>query len=167
MLWDILYIGRFDKYHFSENMSKSSINWKSIWRKIVSFWFTIILLRMYICSENWFFRKMKIVWQCWGIDLKLKIELNRNSLVGGCGHMNGRKTVINPIILKEFLQKLSSGSVILLTITFKMRMILQTIWRRVVGNVLIDFSPSIILLTLLLPAKYHQTCAAAFGRCEH
>ena len=33
----------------------------------------------------------------------------------------------NPLILKEFLQKLSSGSMILLTITFKLRIILQTI----------------------------------------
>ena len=35
------------------------------------------------------------------------------------------------------------------------------------GNGLINISPSYLLLTLLLPAKYHQMCEAAFGRCEH
>ena len=50
---------------------------------------------------------------------------------------------------------------ILLTITLKLRMILQNISRGVVGNVLINVSPSNIFLTLLLPAIFHQNCKAA------
>ena len=51
----------------------------------------------------------------------------------------------HPFILNPLIQKLSSGSMVLLTITFELRMILQNIWRRVVGNVLINISPSNIL----------------------
>ena len=46
-------------------------------------------------------------------------------------------------------------------------MILQNIWKKVVGNVLVKISLSNILLTLLLPARFHQNCQAAFGCCEH
>ena len=53
---------------------------------------------------------------------------------------------------------LSSGSIILLTVTLKVRMILQNIWRRVVGYVLIAISLTNIFLTLLLPAIFHQNC---------
>ena len=48
----------------------------------------------------------------------------------------------NPLILKRFFRKLSSGSKILLTETFELRMILLIICRRVVGNVLDNISPS-------------------------
>ena len=46
-------------------------------------------------------------------------------------------------------------------------MLLQNIWRRVVGNVLIDNSPSTTFLIRLLPTQYHQNCEADFDRCEH
>ena len=70
-------------------------------------------------------------------------------------------------MLKSPPGKLSSGSMLLLMINFDLRMILQNLWRRVVGNVLMNISPSNILLTMLLPTKYHQSCSAAFGRCAH
>ena len=47
------------------------------------------------------------------------------------------------------------------------RKILQTIGRRVVGYALIDIPPSNIFLTMLLSARFHQNCQAAFGHCEH
>ena len=67
----------------------------------------------------------------------------------------------------ELLLKLSSGSKLLLTITLRLRMVLQDIWRKVVGNILINSSPSNIFQTLLLPSKYHWNREAAFGRCEY
>ena len=51
--------------------------------------------------------------------------------------------------LTEFVLELSSGSMILLIITLELGMYLQTIWRRVVGNVLINISLSNIFLTML------------------
>ena len=71
--------------------------------------------------------------------------------------VSGTNTYIylNPSILKEFLQKLSSESMILLAITLRLIMVLQDIWRRVVGNVLSDNSPSNMLMALLLAAKYY------------
>ena len=39
-------------------------------------------------------------------------------------------------------------------------MILQNIWRRVVGNVLIYISPSNIFLTMFLPARFYLICPA-------
>ena len=56
---------------------------------------------------------------------------------------------------------------ILWTITFELRMILQNICRRVVGNVLINISPSNILPIMLKPVNFHHNCQAGFGRCEH
>ena len=56
---------------------------------------------------------------------------------------------------------------ILWTITFELRMILQNISRRVVGNVLINISPSNILPIMLKPVNFHQHCQAGFGRCEY
>ena len=35
------------------------------------------------------------------------------------------------------------------------------------GNVMINISPSNIFQTMLLLARFHQNCQAAFGRCEH
>ena len=61
-------------------------------------------------------------------------------------------------MLKNLLGQLSSGSMILLTITFKLMMISQNISRRVVGNVLVNISPSNISLTMLSPARFHQNC---------
>ena len=46
----------------------------------------------------------------------------------------------------------------------ELRMILQYIGRRVVGNVLITISQSNIFLTMHLLAVFHQNCQAAFGR---
>ena len=71
------------------------------------------------------------------------------------------------MLLKDFLQKVSSGSVILLRITLDVIMILQNISGRVVGYVLVHISPSNIFVTMLLPARFHQKCQAAFGRCKH
>ena len=65
------------------------------------------------------------------------------------------------------LQKLSSGSTILLAITLESKMIVKNIWRRVVGNVLMNISPSTFFLTVLQPARFHQNCQAALGSCEH
>ena len=67
----------------------------------------------------------------------------------------------------SFHRKLSSGVMILLTITFELGIILQNIWRRVVGNVLINISPSNILPIVLKPDRFLQNCQAGFGRCEH
>ena len=46
------------------------------------------------------------------------------------------------------------------------RKILQNTWRRIVCYVLNNISPSNIYLTLLLLARFHQNCQAAFGCCE-
>ena len=40
-------------------------------------------------------------------------------------------------------------------------MYLKNIWRRIVGNVLINISPSIIFPTVLSLARLHQNCQAA------
>ena len=42
-------------------------------------------------------------------------------------------------------------------------MILQTIWRRVVGNVFINISASNIYLTMIFYARFHKNCSTAFG----
>ena len=60
--------------------------------------------------------------------------------------------------VKEFLPKLLCGTSILLTITFTMKMILQNIWRRVVGNVINNISlsnvfPILLLLIRLISSK--------------
>ena len=70
------------------------------------------------------------------------------------------------LLTLEFLQKLLSGPMIILTIPLKLRVVLQNIWRRVVVNVLIKISPSNIFLTFLLPTWFYQYCRATFGRCE-
>ena len=48
--------------------------------------------------------------------------------------------------------KFSSGSLILLIFTWKLRMILQNVCRRVVGHVLLNIFTSNIFPTLLLPS---------------
>ena len=55
---------------------------------------------------------------------------------------------------------------ILLAITIELRMILQGIQRRVVGNVLIDISPSNTFLIMHLPERFHQSCQAAYFSCS-
>ena len=70
---------------------------------------------------------------------------------------------VNPLILLE----LSSGSKIILTITWKLRIILQIIGSRVVGGVLINIFPSNIFQISLLLERFHQNYKAGFGRCEH
>ena len=62
---------------------------------------------------------------------------------------------------------MSSGPVTFMTITLKVRIILENIWRRVVGNVQINISPLNIFLNLLLPARFHQNDQAVFGHCEY
>ena len=57
--------------------------------------------------------------------------------------------------------KLLSGSFIVVTITDKRRVILENIWRRVVGSVLIKISPSNIFISMLSPEKIHQICQAS------
>ena len=56
-------------------------------------------------------------------------------------------------MFKDFLQIVSSGSMMLLTITLK------NISRLVVGNVLMNISPS----TTLFPARFHQNSKALLG----
>ena len=71
---------------------------------------------------------------------------------------------VNQLMLLEgFIGKLSSRAMILLTITFELGIILQKIWRRVVGNVLINISPSNILPIVLKPERFLQNCQAGFG----
>ena len=45
-------------------------------------------------------------------------------------------------------------------------MILEIIRRRVVGNVLIDISPSNIFQNILLLRRFPQNCQIVYGRCE-
>ena len=67
-------------------------------------------------------------------------------------------------MIKDFLQILSSGSIILLTITLELRMVLQNISRRVVGDVLTDISPSNIFLTFMpFPAGFYQNYQAVLA----
>ena len=54
-----------------------------------------------------------------------------------------------------------------MTITLKLEMILQNILRRVVRNILNNFILWNISPTMRLPARFHQKCRTAFGRCEH
>ena len=57
---------------------------------------------------------------------------------------------------------MSSGLMILLTITLELRMILQNISRGVVGSVLMNISPSNILPIVLKSERFHQNCQAGF-----
>ena len=66
-------------------------------------------------------------------------------------------------MLKDFFQKLSSGSLILMTTIFELRLILQNIWMRVVINILINISPSNIFPNMFLPAIFHQNCQAVLA----
>ena len=52
-------------------------------------------------------------------------------------------------------------------ITFELRMILQNILRRVVGNVLINISPPNILPIMMQFERFLQNCQAGSGSCEH
>ena len=71
-------------------------------------------------------------------------------------------------MLKSSCKQFPSGSKKLSTITLEIRIIMQNIWRRVVDYILIKVSPSNIFLNMLLPARFQQSCQAAFGRsCEH
>ena len=67
---------------------------------------------------------------------------------------------INPLMLKDISKNLSSGSLILMTTIFELRLILQNIWRRVVIYILINISPSNIFLNMFSPAIFHQNCQA-------
>ena len=58
---------------------------------------------------------------------------------------------------------LSSVSIILLTITFELHEILQNISRKVVGNVLINISPSNIFSNMLSFERFHQNCQAVLA----
>ena len=71
-------------------------------------------------------------------------------------------------LLYEFLYyRLSSRSMILFTVTWELRTILQNIWSRVVDNVLVNISPSNIFLTRLSPKNIHQYCLAAPSCIQH
>ena len=81
---------------------------------------------------------------------KVQTTLARDSLDN---HM------LNPLILIRIVPlKLSSGNMILLTITSKLRMPSQNIWSGVVGNVRINISPSNIFLITLMPTRFHPNC---------
>ena len=70
-------------------------------------------------------------------------------------------------IHKEFLFKLLSGPMILLMITWELRMALQNISRSVVSCIPINISPSVIFPTMLSPEIFNEISQAAFGRSEH
>ena len=72
-----------------------------------------------------------------------------------------------PINAYELLLKLSSGSMILLIITSELSILLENIWRRVVGNVLMYISPSNIFPNMLLAEGFQQKCQTVFGHSEH
>ena len=56
---------------------------------------------------------------------------------------------------QKFLKKLSYTSMILTTITLEYRNLWQTIWRRVVGNVLISICSSNLFHTMLSPVRWN------------
>ena len=89
----------------------------------------------------------------------------RNARNQGC--QRWVPVIFNPFALKRSSIKLSSGPIILLIITSVLRMILQTVRRRVVVNDPKNISPSNIFPTLLFPATYNQSGQASFGCCEH
>ena len=62
----------------------------------------------------------------------------------------------------ELLLKMLSGTMILLTITWKLRMILQNIWRRVFGHVLINISPPNIFPNMFLSEIFHTELSGCF-----
>ena len=64
-------------------------------------------------------------------------------------NIEGTTSLVNPLMLKTIIHKLSSGSMILLEITSRKRIILQNIGRRVVGIIMIDISPSKVFPTML------------------
>ena len=53
-----------------------------------------------------------------------------------------------------------------LTIIWEIKRIVQTIWRRVVGSVLINIPPSNIVLHMLLLERFCKKYQASFGHCE-
>ena len=67
--------------------------------------------------------------------------------------------------VKECLEKFWSGSIMFLTITWKFRIILQNICRRVIGSAPINISPSNIFPTMLLQilTKIVRLFSAAVG----
>ena len=67
----------------------------------------------------------------------------------------------------EFPEKLSSASVVLLTITSYSRMVSQNISRGVLVNVLMNISPSNIFPNVLLPVEFHQNCPSVLCYGEH
>ena len=70
--------------------------------------------------------------------------------------------------VKDFLQILLSGSKILLTKTLELRMVLQNIWRWVVGDVLTDISPpTIFLLNYAFSCRILSKLSGWFGHYEH
>ena len=55
---------------------------------------------------------------------------------------------------------------LLLTITWKSRIILQNIWRRVVDSSLMNISPPNIVCKFLLLERYRQNCQAVFAATD-
>ena len=109
-----------------------SINSQNIWRRFIGralmnnspsniFWI-LLLLEKY--QQN------------------CKVILAATSMKGLKSKISISEFVENkPVNTLKIIQKLSSGSMILLRVTFDIRMILQNIWRRVVGNVMINILP--------------------------
>ena len=64
-------------------------------------------------------------------------------------------------MLKNFFHILSSGSMIVLAITMEIRIIFSKHLRKIVGRVLINFSPMNMFLTMLLPTRFQQNWAAS------
>ena len=70
---------------------------------------------------------------------------------------------LKPIYAKELYLKLSSGSLILLTITWNLRMILLSFLSRVVSNYQMNISPSNVFPNFLLTKRFHTNSLAVFG----
>ena len=80
--------------------------------------------------------------------------------------MNTECSPIHPPSLLLQCGTLSSGSLILSKITWNLRMILQNIWRGVVGIVMINISSPNIIPNVPTTQTFWQNCQTAFGYGE-
>ena len=74
--------------------------------------------------------------------------------------MNHDYELWNPTVIPW---KLLSGPMILLKVVLKLRIMLQNIWMRVVGNILDNCFPSNLFLCILFPARFHANCQAVLA----
>ena len=64
-------------------------------------------------------------------------------------------------------KKLLSGPKQILLISMELKIDLQNSWRRDVGCLLVNISPSNIISNLFSLERFSQKCQACFGRCEY